>query len=587
MTSTLDVGAPSPAGTDRTPPHNLDAEASILGAMLLSRDAIAEVSELVGEDDFYRGAHRTMFEAARTLYDRGEPVDEVTLADELESRSRLADVGGRLAIADIAARVPTAANAVYYARIVAEHALRRRLIDVGGVIARLGFDGEREAENAVDAAEAALYAVSEHQRRGDITAMKELVNNAFELIERLHANDSAITGLETGFKDFDELTAGLQPGNLVIVAARPAVGKSTLVTNMAMHVAAGLRLPVVMFSLEMSQIELVLRILSSEARIASDRIRTGRLQEDDWPRLSQAVGRISEAPMFIDDTPGITLTEIRSKSRRLKQQHGLSLIVVDYLQLMASPRRVESRVQEVSELSRGLKVLAKELDVPVVALSQLSRKPEERAKDDRRPVLSDLRESGCLTAATRLLRADTGTEVTLGDLAASGARDVPVWSLDDRWRLVRSNLTHAFPSGTKPVFRMTLASGRVVEATGNHKFRTLDAWTPLEELKLGDRLAVPRRLPEPSDTVRMDPDELVLLAHLLGDGCVLPRQPVHYTSATPPTSRPSRPPHDAASASPPRRVVQDRWGHTYLPSSHHLTHGLRNPITRGGTTWTP
>ncbi len=348
---------------------------------------------------------------------------------------------------------------------------------------------------------------------------------------------------------------------------------------MAMHVAAGLRLPVVMFSLEMSQIELVLRILSSEARIASDRIRTGRLQEDDWPRLSQAVGRISEAPMFIDDTPGITLTEIRSKSRRLKQQHGLSLIVVDYLQLMASPRRVESRVQEVSELSRGLKVLAKELDVPVVALSQLSRKPEERAKDDRRPVLSDLRESGCLTAATRLLRADTGTEVTLGDLAASGARDVPVWSLDDRWRLVRSNLTHAFPSGTKPVFRMTLASGRVVEATGNHKFRTLDAWTPLEELQLGDRLAVPRRLPEPSDTVRMDPDELVLLAHLLGDGCVLPRQPVHYTSADPANLEAVEAAARRRFGITPRRVVQDRWGHTYLPSSHHLTHGLRNPIT--------
>lgn len=396
MTSTLDVGAPSPAGEARTPPHNLDAEASILGAMLLSRDAIAEVSELVGEEDFYRGAHRTMFEAARTLYDRGEPVDEVTLADELEGRSRLADVGGRLAIADVAAGVPTAANAVYYARIVGEHALRRRLIDVGGRIARLGFDGEQEAEVALDAAEAALYDVSQRTRRGDFVMMKELVGNAFELIERLHANDSAITGLATGFTDFDELTAGLQPGNLIIVAARPSVGKSTLVTNMAVHVAAVLRQPVVMFSLEMSQIELVQRMLSAEGRIPSDRLRTGRLGDDDWPKLSAAVGKLSEAPMYIDDTPGINLTEIRSKSRRLKQQRGLALVIVDYLQLMQSPRRVENRVQEVSEFSRGLKVLAKELDVPVIALSQLSRKPEDRAKDDRRPVLSDLRESGSI-----------------------------------------------------------------------------------------------------------------------------------------------------------------------------------------------
>jgi replicative DNA helicase len=383
-----------PASYDRVPPHNLDAEVSVLGSMLLSRNAIAEISELVRAQDFYRGAHRTMFEATRALYDRGEPVDTVTLADELERRGTLDDVGGAVAIAELVDRVPTAANALYYGRIVAEQALRRRLIDAGTEITRLGYDAGEDTDEAVDQAEALVYQVAQHGFSSEFVAMKELLAASFEMIERLHENNSAITGLPTGFHDFDELTAGLQPSNLVIVAARPSVGKSTFVTNVAAYVAVELREPVVMFSLEMSQMELVQRILSAQARVDSERLRTGRLQEADWPKLSQAMGRLAEAPLFIDDTSSINMMEIRSKCRRLKQKHGLSLVVVDYLQLMQSHRRVENRVQEVSELSRGLKILAKELEVPVIALSQLSRRPEERT--DRRPQLSDLRESGSI-----------------------------------------------------------------------------------------------------------------------------------------------------------------------------------------------
>jgi replicative DNA helicase len=361
--------------------------------MLLSRDAIAEVSELVGAEDFYRGAHRTMFEAVRDLYDRGEPADPVTLADELDRRGTLSDVGGAVAIADLVAKVPTAANALYYARIVADQALRRRLIDAGTTITRLGYQAE-SVDEAVDGAEAVVYQVGQRTRGKEFASMKEMLTASFELIERLHDNDSPITGLATGFTDFDETTAGLQPQNLVILAARPAMGKSTLVTNLATHVAVTLRKPAVLFSLEMSQMELVMRILAGEARVDSERLRTGRLQEQDWPKLSQAMGRLAEAPLFIDDTPGINLMELRSKCRRLKQKHGLDLVVVDYLQLMQPTRRVDNRVQEVAELSRGLKILAKELDVPVIALSQLSRKPEDRA--DRRPQLADLRDSGSI-----------------------------------------------------------------------------------------------------------------------------------------------------------------------------------------------
>jgi replicative DNA helicase len=381
------------AGHDRVPPHNLDAEVSVLGSMLLSKDAIAEVSEHVGPEDFYRGAHRTIFETVHALYDRGEPVDLVTLGDELERCGKLEDVGGPVFLADVLSRVPTAANALYYARIVAEHALRRRLIEAGTTITRLGYDAEGALE-AVDNAEQVVFDVAQRRRTSEFTPMKELLTQSFELIEKLHENNSAITGLETGFLDFDDLTAGLQPSNLVILAARPAMGKSTMVTNFATHVAVELRRPAVMFSLEMSQMELVQRILAAQARVDSERLRTGRLQDTDWPKLSQAMGRLAEAPLFIDDTPGINLMEIRSKCRRLKQKHGLDLVIVDYLQLMQSHRRAESRVQEVSEISRGLKILAKELDIPVLALSQLSRKPEDRT--DRRPQLADLRESGSI-----------------------------------------------------------------------------------------------------------------------------------------------------------------------------------------------
>jgi replicative DNA helicase len=382
-------------GYDRTPPYSLEAEVSVLGSMLLSSDAISEVAELVKPEDFYRGAHRTMFEAMRDLYDKGEPVDSVTLADELQHRGKLEDVGGALAITDISAQVPTPANAVYYARIVNDRALKRRLIEAGSTLTRLGFDVERTGPDAVDEAEALVFELANNQRTGDFVPMRDLLLEAFDLIEKLHESDSAITGLETGFTDFDELTSGLQPGQLVVLAARPAMGKSTLVTNILSHVTATQRKPAVIFSLEMSQMEIVNRMLSAEARIDSDRMRTGKLRAEDWPKLSKAMGKLAEAPLFIDDTPGISMMEIRSKCRRIHQRHGMSMVVVDYLQLMETHKsRSEGRVQEVAEFSRGLKVLAKELGCPVVALSQLSRKPEERT--DRRPLLSDLRESGAI-----------------------------------------------------------------------------------------------------------------------------------------------------------------------------------------------
>ena len=303
---------------------------------------------------------------------------------------------------------------------------------------------------------------------------------------------------------------------------------STLALDLARAAAIKHRQATVMFSLEMSRNEITMRLLSAEARVPLQAMRTGQLGEDDWTRLARRMSEVVDAPLFIDDSPNMSMMEIRAKCRRLKQRHDLRLVIVNYLQLMTSPRRVENRQQEVSEMSRSLKLLAKEVDVPVVAISQLNRGPEQR--NDKRPLLSDLRESGCLTAETRILRADTGAEVTLGDLLASGERDVPVWSLDERLRLVPGTMTHVFPSGLKKVFRLKLTSGREVQATANHPFLTFDGWKPLGELVPGSRLAVPRNMPNPLEIREMTEPELIMLAHLTGDGSFVKNQPIRYAS---------------------------------------------------------
>ena len=381
-------------GYERVPPHSLDAEVSVLGAALLTRAAASDAVELLVPEDFYRNAHRVVFEAVRELTRQGEPVDTVTLTDWLARRDRLDEVGGAAALHDLTMAVPTAANAAYYARIVRDKALLRRLIDAGTAVTRLGYEASDDARSVVDQAESLVYDVAQTTSVSEYQRLGELLNHSFEQIEALAERGSEVTGLATGFDDLDRLTAGLQPQNLVILAARPAMGKSSLALAVCHFVTARLQRPAMLFSLEMSKLEIVNRLLSSEARIDSSRLRTGRLEDTDWRKLGDALGALADAPFFIDDTPSITLMEIRAKARRLKQKHGLDMVVVDYLQLMQSHRRVDSRQQEVAEISRGLKMLAKELDVPVIALSQLSRQPESRT--DKRPQLADLRESGSI-----------------------------------------------------------------------------------------------------------------------------------------------------------------------------------------------
>ena len=513
---------------ERTPPHDLAAEQCVLGGMLMSKDAISDVMEVIRPADHYRPAHQVVHEAILELYGRGEPADPVTVSDLLAKRGELARVGGGAYLHTLMASVPTAANAGYYARIVRERAILRRLVEVGTRIVQLGYAGDGDADELVDRAQAEIYGVTERRVSEDFLPLSEIMPGALDEIEAIGTRGGVMTGVPTGFVDLDTLTNGLHPGQMVVIAARPAIGKSTLALDLARAAAIKHRLATVMFSLEMSRNEITMRLLSAEARVPLQAMRTGQLGEDDWTRLARRMSEVVDAPLFIDDSPNMSMMEIRAKCRRLKQRHDLRMVIVDYLQLMTSPRRVENRQQEVSEMSRSLKLLAKEVDVPVVAISQLNRGPEQR--NDKRPLLSDLRESGCLTAETRILRADTGAEVTLGELLASGERDVPVWSLDERLRLVPRTMTHVFPSGVKKVFRLKLTSGREVQATANHPFLTFDGWKSLGELVPGSRLAVPRNMPNPLEIREMPEPELIMLAHLTGDGSFVKNQPIRYAS---------------------------------------------------------
>ncbi|SDQ23785.1 replicative DNA helicase [Quadrisphaera sp. DSM 44207] len=732
----------------RTPPQDIAAEQSVLGGMMLSKDAIADVIEQLRGNDFYRPAHELIYEAILDLYGRGEPADAITVAATLTTRGELVRIGGAAYLHTLISSVPTAANAGYYARIVRERAVLRRLVEAGTRIVQLGYapDGG-DVDALVNTAQAEVYAVTERRATEDYVPLGSVIEATIDEIEASSHRGDGMIGVPTGFADLDQLTNGLHPGQMVVIAARPAIGKAlaldtplptptgwttmsqvavgehvlaadgtptrvvaatevmqgrpcyevafddgTTIVADAWHewpVAAGgtrtteqlarelgpdgallvpspaevlpavgeprvarpplegrtvLAVPApaplvpgarqhrvvavrpvasatvrciqvehpdhlylagrsmvpthnstigldivrsasirhgltsVVFSLEMSKNEITMRLLSAEAKIPLQNMRKGTMREEDWTRLARTMGQVSEAPLFIDDSPNMTLMEIRAKCRRLKQRHDLRLVVIDYLQLMTSGKRVESRQQEVSEFSRALKLLAKELEVPVIAISQLNRGPEQRT--DKRPAMSDLRESGCLTADTRVMRADTGAEVSLGELMATGATDVPVWALNERLQLVPRTLTHAFPSGTKEVYRLRLASGREVTATANHPFLTFDGWKPLGELSAGDRLGVVRHVPPPLEITAWHRDEVVLLAHLLGDGSFVRRQPIRYAST------------DEADLSEVADAARRRFGITAvrdeyaaarcttlrLPAPYRLTPGRRNPI---------
>lgn len=396
----LPSGMPEPGGVDsswagdRTPPQDMAAEQSVLGAMMISKDAIADVAEVLRGADFYRPSHETIHDAIIDLYGRGEPADMVTVANELQRRGELQRIGGAPYLHTITSAVPIAANASYYAGIVREKAILRRLVDAGTRIVQFGYAGEGDVDDLVDQAQSEVYQVTDKRNSEDYAPLSDIMDGVLDEIEAIGNREAGLYGVPTGFADLDDLTNGLHAGQMIIVAARPAVGKSTIALDLCRAASIHNNLTSVFFSLEMTKSEITMRLLSAEAKVPLNHIRNGQLSEDDWTKLARKMGEVSSAPVFIDDSPNMTMMEIRAKARRLKQRHDLRLVVIDYMQLMTSGKKVESRQLEVSEFSRQIKLLAKELEVPIIALSQLNRGPEQRS--DKRPMLSDLRESGSL-----------------------------------------------------------------------------------------------------------------------------------------------------------------------------------------------
>jgi replicative DNA helicase len=564
--------------TDRTPPQNIEAEQAVLGAVFLEPEALTTASELLVPEDFYRAAHQRIFMIMLELAEKSEPIDLVTVTAELQDRKLLEEVGGVSYLSDLANSVPTAANIEYYSNIVEEKSLLRRLIRVATEIAANGYAREDEVEEILNEAEKQILEVAQRKNTGAFISIKDVLVETYDNIEMLQNFKGDITGIATGFAELDRMTAGFQRNDLIIVAARPSVGKTAFALNIAQNVAVKTEENVAVFSLEMGAQQLVMRMLCAEGNIDAQRLRTGRLESEDWQKLTMAMGSLSNAGIYIDDTPGIRVNEIRAKCRRLKQEKGLGMILIDYLQLIAgSGKPGENRQQEVSEISRALKGLARELEVPVIALSQLSRGVESR--QDKRPMMSDIRESGCLSYDTLITRADTGERVEIGSLV--GQENIPVLSMNEDMKLETSMISKVFSSGYKQLFELQTASGRTIKASSNHPFYTIDRWKAVEELNVGERAAVARKVDvsNVNNDEPMNKEELGLLAHLIGDGCVLARQPFHYTSIDNENIEYVSEAAFKLFGIKSKIVEQQNWKHVYLTSPYRLARGKRHPIT--------
>jgi replicative DNA helicase len=501
---------------DRIPPNNLEAEMALLGSVLVDKEMMATVSEIVRAEDFYASLHETIFAALVALNDRGEPLDKISLAEELRSRGMLDKVGGIAYLSSLMDTVATAASAEYYAKIVREKASLRGLIHAGTQITKLGYEAEEDVPAALDSSEQIVYDVTNRGTKKSFAPVGDLLLGVFQDLERRFEHKGDRTGITSGFRDIDDYTAGWQPGNLVIVAARPAMGKTSIALNMAVAAAKDERLPVAIFSLEMTKQELVERFISSEGRLDASKLRRGSIKETEWEDIGKAMGVLHDLPLYLDDSGSVTVTEIRSRCRRLKSNVGLAAVFIDYLQLVrpSTNGRNVNRNEELSEICRVLKASAKDLGVPIIALAQLNRGVE--ARQDKRPMLADLRD--CLAGDSLITNAQTGERCAIADIVNSGKR-FNVWAVDDRLRLVQRPIVDAWEVGRKQVHRVTTQSGRVVRCTAGHRFLTVSGWSELKDLAPGRMIAVPRVGPEPVyHRTTISPDRALLLGWLTGDG---------------------------------------------------------------------
>ena len=479
----------------RVPPQNLEAEGSVLGAMMVSEGAIAPVilDVRLHDEDFYRERHRVVFRAITGLYEQGEPVDALTVSEFLAQHGELAEAGGKEAVSELASTVPVPGNARHYAQIVKQNSLLRRLLATSQRIQKSVHEREGDPDQLVERAESLLFKVAHEERASDFRRVAEVLGDEIDRLEALTKGDQTLTGTPSGFRDLDSKLGGFQPGNLIVVAARPSLGKSALVCNIAENVASKYEKPVAFFSLEMSEAELAHRFISCRSRIPNDKLRKGNVAARDWPRVVRACNELEKVPLWLDDSSDLSLLELRAKSRRLaSSEGGLGLVIVDYLQLMRAEDPRANRVEQVGQFSRGLKILARELNVPVIGISQLSRAPEQRPGG--KPMLSDLRESGCLTGDSRVFLPDEGRYAPIAELKdRSGFK---VLAVDpETWKLETRIASRAFSTGRKPALRLRTGLGREIRATANHRFLTLDGWRRLDELPPRSRVALPTHLP--------------------------------------------------------------------------------------------
>jgi replicative DNA helicase len=555
----------------RVPPNSLEAEQAVLGGLLLDNSTWDTIADRLHAEDFYRRDHQLIFEAILDLSQKGEPSDAVTLAERLASKGLADETGGLAYLAGLARDTPTAENIRAYADIVRERSLLRQLIRVSGEIAGSAYESEgKPAGELVDEAERRIFQIAEKgQRQGSgFVAVREVLGATIDRLDMLHASQGQLTGLSSGFTELDKMTAGLQPGDLVIVAGRPSMGKTTFALNIAENAAIAHSKPVAIFSMEMSREQLAFRMISSLGRVDQGHMRTGNFGDEDWARINSAIAQMKSAPIYIDDGGSLTPTEVRARARRLarecEKQGGLGLIVIDYIQLMQVAGNKENRATEISEISRSIKSLAKELRVPIIALSQLNRGVEQR--QDKKPVMSDLRE--CVTGDTLVVLAD-GRRVPIRDLVGTTPR---VLAVDEQQKVVAATSDRVWSVGVKAISRLVLASGRTLRATGRHRVLTGKGWQQLDDMTVGDRVAISRNLPVEHAGASWRDEELILLGHLVGDGSYLSHQPLRYTTASEENSLAVREAAEALGSSVSRHAGRGLWHQLVIAGNGNRWH---------------
>ena len=575
----------------KLPPQATELEEAILSALLIEREAMTKVVDIISPESFYKPSHQAIYRSMRRLFERSQPIDVLMVREDLKKNGEEQVAGGAAYLAQLTNKVLSSANIEFHARIVTEKYIQRELIRTSNEVIKEAYEDGTDVLDLLDKAGRNVFEITERNMGKQVADMGSLANQLMEQLTMLREKEDGLTGVPTGFTELDRLTSGLQSSDLIIIAARPAMGKTSFVLSMARNAAVDYKRGVAIFSLEMSATQLAGRIFSQDAEVNGQKMRNGKFDDDEWVRLTAAMNRVGEAPIYIDDTPGINVFELRAKCRRLKMEKDISMVVIDYLQLMSGAgesNKGMNREQEVSGISRALKGLAKELEVPVIALSQLSRAVESRG-GDKRPQLSDLRESGCLTGDTLVTRADNGYRVPIAQLVREYPNGgFPVWSVNEELKLISASVSRAFSTGVKEVYTISTALGRKIRATANHKFLTVDGWKQLDELTVNDHLALPRKISAPANQHQViSNDELALLGHLIGDGCTLTHHTIQYTTKEEDLAKITS---DLATTCfgqelAPRTTFEGKsggrngWYQVYLTSTRAHTHGVRNPIS--------